>query len=291
MTRKDFVKNLTFTTLTMTTLKLSALGKLTDGLEDTSRMPALFVGHGNPMNAIEENKFVSGWRKMIESIEKPKSILCISAHWETKGTFVTAMNKPKTIHDFGGFPQKLFDVQYNAPGNPELASFTKKTIEKTDVQFDYEWGLDHGCWSVIRQMYPKADIPVIQLSIDYTKPLSFHLQLAKELAALRRKGVLIIGSGNMVHNLRKVDWENQNSGYDWAIEANEGFKKMIVDENFDKLIKLNELSSAYQLAVPTPDHFIPLLYTLGLKEKNEEPIFYNDAVVMGSLSMTSLKIG
>jgi 4,5-DOPA dioxygenase extradiol len=275
----------------MTTLKLSALGKLTDDLEDTAGMPALFVGHGNPMNAIEENQFVTGWRNMIVNIEIPKAILCISAHWETQGTFVTAMNNPRTIHDFGGFPQKLFDVQYKAPGNPDLAAFTKKTIQSTDVQLDYNWGLDHGCWSVIKQMYPKADIPVIQLSIDYTKPLRYHLALAKELTALRSKGVLIIGSGNMVHNLRKVDWEKENSGYDWAIEANEGLKKMIKNEEMDKLTSLNTMSSAYQLAVPTPEHYIPLLYTLGLKEKDELITFYNDTMVMGSLSMTSLKIG
>ncbi len=291
MTRQEFIKNLTFTTLTMTTLKLSALSKLSYELEETAKMPALFVGHGNPMNAIEENEFVAGWRNMIKTVEKPKSILCISAHWETKGTYVTAMEKPNTIHDFGGFPQELFDVQYNAPGDPVLAAFTKKTVLNASVQSDYSWGLDHGCWSVIKQMYPEADIPVIQLSIDYTKPLSFHLQLAKELAALRRKGVLIVGSGNMVHNLRKVDWGNENSGYDWAIEANDGFKKMILNEEYDKLTNLNALPSAFQLAIPTPEHYIPLLYTLGLKEKDEETVFYNDALVMGSLSMTSIKIG
>lgn len=291
MTRESFLKTLTFTTLTMTSLKLSALGSLSTDLDETSRLPVLFVGHGNPMNAIEENEFVTGWRTMIEKVERPNAILCISAHWETQGTFVTAMNNPRTIHDFGGFPQKLFDIQYNAPGSPELASFMKETIKSTDVQPDYAWGLDHGCWSVIRQMYPMADIPVIQLSIDYTKNPVFHFALAKELAALRRKGVLIIGSGNMVHNLRKVDWEKENSGYDWAIEANEGFKKMILNDEVDKLTKPKELSSAFQLAIPTPEHYIPLLYTLGLKEKDEETVFYNDALVMGSLSMTSLKIG
>lgn len=276
----------------MTLLNITDLDKYITGFEETIRMPILFIGHGNPMNAIEENEFVYGWRKMIEGISKPKLILCISAHWNTKGTFVTAMENPKTIHDFGGFPPQLYATQYNASGSREFAQHIKNLVTKTNIQLDYDdWGLDHGCWSVVKQMYPLADVPVIQLSIDYTKPFSFHFDLAKELISLRNKGVLIIGSGNMVHNLRKVDWGNENSGYDWAIEANNGFKSMIINEDYNNLVKINDLSSAFQLAVPTPDHYIPLLYTLGLKEKDEPIVFYNDAVVMGSLSMTSLKIG
>ncbi len=275
----------------MTTVKLAALENMVDSFAETPKMPALFVGHGNPMNAIEENLFVAGWRKMIENIDKPKSIICISAHWETRGSYITAMDKPKTIHDFGGFPDSLYKVQYNASGDPILADLIQKTIHTGEMQLDYNWGLDHGCWSVVKQMYPKADVPVIQLSIDYTKSMSYHFNLAKELAILRRKGVLIIGSGNMIHNLRLVDWENQHSGYEWALEANDGFKQMILHEEFDKLINYKKLASSFQLAVPTPDHYIPLLYVLGLIEKDEMTEFYNDTVLMGSLSMTSVKFG
>jgi 4,5-DOPA dioxygenase extradiol len=291
MSRNEFIQSLTFTSILMTTTKLSALAGIVDALTPSSRMPVLFVGHGNPMNAIEENEYVTGWRNMVSGFEKPKAILCLSAHWETKGNYITAMEKPKTIHDFGGFPQALFDVQYPAPGNPKLAAETQELIRSAEVQSDFFWGLDHGCWSVIKQMYPKADIPVIQLSIDYSKPLRFHFDLAKELSSLRSKGVLIIGSGNMVHNLRRIDWQNEHSGYDWAIEANEGFKSMITNEKYDQLFDVQNVSEAFKLSVPSLEHYIPLLFSLGLKEKSDPLIFFNDALQMGSLSMTSLRIG
>lgn len=250
----------------------------------------LFIGHGNPMNAIEENRFVQGWRKTIQSVPIPQAILCISAHWETKGTFVTAMPQPKTIHDFGGFPKQLFDTQYPAKGSPELAKLTQEIVKSVPVKLDHDWGLDHGSWSVLNVLYPKANIPVIQMSLDYSQSGQFHFNLAKELKSLREKGVLIIGSGNMVHNLGRIDWQNPNGGFDWANEANEGFKKMILAEEYSKLARITEISSAFKLAVPTPEHYNPLLYILGLKEKSEQIAFFNDNTVMGSLSMTSIKV-
>jgi 4,5-DOPA dioxygenase extradiol len=258
------------------------------------KMPVLFLGHGSPMNAIEENEFVQGWIDMGKSLPEPSSILCISAHWETRGTNVTAMVRPSTIHDFGGFPRELFEVQYPAPGNPELAVELKHSIKKTEVGLDDKWGLDHGAWSVIKHLYPKADIPVVQLSMDYYQPPQYHYDLAKELSFLREKGVLIIGSGNMVHNLGLISWEKMDEpgfGYDWAIEANEKMKDLIQSNNHKALIDYKSLGKAVNLAIPTPDHFIPLLYSLALKEENEMVNIFNDKAVAGSLTMTSLKIG
>ena len=261
---------------------------------NTGRMPVLFVGHGSPMYVIEENEFTETWKKLGETIPKPKSIICISAHWETRGTHVTAMQTPQTIHDFGGFPSELYEIQYPAPGNPELAKEAIKAITGTQVQADEKWGLDHGTWSFIRRMYPKAEIPVIQMSLDYNKSPKEHYELAKELASFRDKGVLIIGSGNIVHNLRKVAWDKpdyEEYGFDWALEANEILKKLIVADDHKKLIDYDLLGREVQMAVPTPDHYLPLLYALALKNGNEELSLFNDKAVMGSLTMTSLKIG
>jgi 4,5-DOPA dioxygenase extradiol len=256
----------------------------------TEQMPLLFLGHGSPMNAIEENEFVEGFRNIAKSIPKPTAILCISAHWETSGTFVTAMENPKTIHDFGGFPRRLFEVQYPAPGSPELANEIKKIITKTSVGLDYNWGLDHGTWSVIKHLYPDAKVPVVQLSLDREKSPQYHYELAKELSSLRTQGVLIVGSGNMVHNLGHVDWNNPDGGYDWAINANNLLKKLISADDHSQLTNYVNLGDEIRLSIPTPEHYLPLLYILGLKEENETITFFNDKLVMGSLSMTSLKI-
>jgi len=272
-------------------MNLNKLNTLTDPFGSTEKMPVLFVGHGSPMNAIETNEFSLEWQKLGKSLPKPNAILCISAHWETKGTFVTAMEKPQTIHDFGGFPQALFDVQYPAPGSPGLADETKSIVTKTDVGLDQNWGLDHGAWSVIKHLYPGADIPVIQMSLDYYQNPQYHYDLGKQLAELRQKGVLIIGSGNMVHNLRAVDWGKPNQGFDWAIEANSKFKKMILDNDHKQLINYKSLGREVELSVPSPEHYLPLLYTLALKTENEEISFFNDTCVMGSLTMTSVQIG
>jgi 4,5-DOPA dioxygenase extradiol len=257
-------------------------------------MPVLFLGHGSPMNAIEENQFVQNFRNISKEIPKPNAILCISAHWFTNGTFVTAMEMPNTIHDFYGFPKELFEVQYPAKGSPELAAETKKILLPNLVEEDYNWGLDHGAWSVIRHLYPNADIPVIQLSIDYTNPAQYHFNLAKKLSKLREKGILIIGSGNIVHNLRMVDFRNINTvgyGYDWAIEAREKTNNWLLDGNFQNLIDYQKQGTFLQTAVPTPDHYLPLIYSLGLKEKSENLSLFNDELIGGSLSMTSVRIG
>jgi 4,5-DOPA dioxygenase extradiol len=292
MNRKTFIHSLTLTAMAGTALKLNALGKLTGAMGSTEQMPVLFMGHGSPMNAIEENEFVKGFRDAGKGITKPNAVLCISAHWETAGTFVTAMEHPKTIHDFGGFPKALYDVQYPAPGNPQLAKETKELVTKTEVGLDEKWGLDHGCWSVVKHLYPDADVPVLQLSIDYRQTPQYHYELAKELAALRKKGVLIIGSGNLVHNLRMVAWDklDETYAYDWAAEASDKMKKFILNGDHQQLVNFRSQGKAFDLAIPTPEHFLPLLYTLALKEENEKVTLFNDKPVAGSLTMTSVKI-
>ena len=260
----------------------------------TDKMPVLFLGHGSPMNAIEENEFVNGFRNAGKTIPKPSAVVCISAHWETRGTKVTAMKNPKTIHDFGGFPRALFEVQYPAPGHPALAEQIKEKTTKTNVGLDESWGLDHGAWSVIKHLYPAADVPVIQMSIDYTQPAKYHFELARELAWLRSKGVLIVGSGNMVHNLRLVAWDKMpvdDFAYDWTKEASLKMKEYILSGDYSKLIDFGQQGKAFELAIPTPEHFLPLIYTLALADKKEKISLFNDKAVAGSLTMTSVRIG
>ncbi len=273
-------------------MKLKDLEKWNQSLPNTEKMPVLFLGHGSPMNAIEENQFVTEFRKLGQELTRPQAILCISAHWETRGTFVTAMEHPQTIHDFGGFPQALFDVQYPAPGSPELALATQKLVTSTEVHLDDKWGLDHGSWSVIKHMYPDAKVPVIQMSIDYTQPAQYHYDLAKELAALRHKGVLIVGSGNMIHNLRRVAWDKLNApyAYDWALEAREKMNTAILTHDHQTLIDFRKQGTAFDLSIPTPEHYLPLIYALALQDDQDEVQLFNDEPVGGSLSMTSLKI-
>lgn len=254
--------------------------------------PLLFVGHGSPMNGIESNAFSQEWANRALNLDRPAAILVISAHWLTRGTRVTAMDSPRTIHDFGGFPQELFDVQYPAPGSPELAAETRNIVKAANIELDHDWGLDHGTWTVLRKMYPDASIPVIQLSIDYGKPAQYHYELARELAELRKKGVMIIGSGNMVHNLRMVAWDKLDVpgfGYDWAQEMHVLFKQKITQRDHDTLIHYEKMGRPASLAIPTPDHYYPLLYTLGLQQKDEQPVFFNDELVGGSLNMTSVE--
>jgi 4,5-DOPA dioxygenase extradiol len=276
-------------------VKANDFNKITSSFNNTDKMPVLFLGHGSPMNAIVDNEFVRSFQAIGEEIPPPNAVLCISAHWETRGTMITAMDMPPTIHDFGGFPQALFDVQYPAPGSPELASEVKNMVTKAEIGLDdHQWGLDHGAWSVIRNMYPKANVPVIQMSLDYNQTPQYHYELAKELAALRKKGVLIVGSGNIVHNLRMIAWDKFNVdgfAFDWAIEANERMKEYILTDNHQALIDFGNQGKAFDLAIPTPDHFLPLLYALALKEENEELSIFNDKAVAGSLMMTSVKIG
>jgi 4,5-DOPA dioxygenase extradiol len=269
------------------------LCQATAHLSASDPMPVLFLGHGSPMNAIEENEFVEGFRKVSSTIEKPQAILCISAHWETRGTQVTAMANPRTIHDFGGFPKALFEVQYPAPGSPMLAREVEKILDPVPVGMDQQWGLDHGAWSVLKHLYPEADVPVIQLSLDYTKGPRYHYELARQLAALRHKGVLVVGSGNLVHNLRLVAWDrlqDDNYAYDWALEASENMKYWLQDGDHERLIRFEAQGKAFQLAIPTPEHYLPLLYVLGLQDKTDQLSLFNDKAVGGSLTMTSVRL-
>lgn len=256
-------------------------------------MPVLFLGHGSPMNAIEENEFVEGFRAIGKTIPKPKAIVCVSAHWVTQGTLVTAMEQPKTIYDFGGFPQELYEVEYPASGSPTLAKEIQSLASKTAIGLDTEWGLDHGTWSVIKHLYPDADVPVIQLSLDYYQSPQWHYDLAKELRVLRKQGVLIVGSGNIVHNLSLVDWSrlSETFGFDWANEVMEKVKQSIINDDHQSLIDFESQGQAFNLAIPTSEHYLPLLYILALKEIGEEVVFFNDKAVAGALAMTSLKIG
>jgi len=270
---------------------------LTETLPHTGPMPVLFLGHGSPMNAIEDNAFSRRWEEAAASIPKPHAILCVSAHWETWGTMVTAMSHPRTIHDFGGFPQALYDVQYEAPGSPALAAEVRAAVRRVEVGLDGDWGLDHGCWSVVQRMYPAADVPVIQLSLDYTQAPQHHYDLAKELAPLRERGVLILGSGNMVHNLRRVVLPNRSVddfntpfGLDWALEARALFKELIDRRDHQPLIDYHTLGRPVALAVPTPEHYLPMLYVLALQDEHDELSYFNDQPVAGSLTMTCLKI-
>ncbi len=291
MKRNTFLKNIGLLSIGTYMGNIADLSKLTDGFSKADKMPVLFLGHGSPMNAIEENLWVDEFRALGKKLPQPNAILCISAHWYTKGTWVTAMEQPKTIHDFGGFPQALFDVQYPAPGDPKLAQETADLLEPVQVGLDETWGLDHGTWSVLKHLYPNANVPIIQLSIDYTKPPQFHYELAQKLKSLRNKGVLIVGSGNIIHNLRMVDFRNINNpgyGYDWAHEVQKTSNQWILDHNIDPLMNYQNQGKAFQLAVPTPDHYLPLMYAMGLRDNKDTPFLFNDDLVAGSLSMTSV---
>lgn len=295
MQRRDFLKMLAVLPAGGLLMNLKNFEQEIQSLPKTQRMPVLFLGHGSPMNAIEENQFVRGFRETAASIPKPLAILCISAHWYTAGTQVTAMEHPVTIHDFGGFPKALFAVQYPAPGSPSLAKEVKTLIEpNATVALDTNWGLDHGAWSVIKHLYPQADIPVVQMSIDYRQGPEWHFNLAKQLLHLRDRGILIIGSGNIVHNLGMVDFariQDVGYGFDWAAEARDKVNGYILNQNFTPLTQYEKMGKYMQLAAPTPDHYLPLLYVLGLHQKHDTIQLFNDELLAGSLSMTSVRIG
>jgi 4,5-DOPA dioxygenase extradiol len=255
-----------------------------------TRMPVVFFGHGSPMNTLERNKYTESWRALGESIPQPKAILCVSAHWYTEGTAVTAMEKPKTIHDFYGFPQALFDVQYPAPGDPRLAGRVRGLLEPVDVQLDESWGLDHGTWSVLKHAYPDAKIPVVQLSIDGTKPPAFHYEIGKRLAPLRDEGVLVAGSGNVVHNLRLMK-RGGGPAFDWAVRFNEKVREALASRDHRALIEFERLAEDARLAVPTPEHYLPLLYIAALQREDEPMSLVVDGYEMGSLSMLTAVVG
>jgi len=255
-------------------------------------MPALFIGHGNPMNAIEQSVYASAWSEAAASIPRPRVILCISAHWETEGTFVTDMPRPKTIHDFYGFPDELYQVQYPAPGSPELAERVRQLASSTHVHLDdaYSWGLDHGAWSVLRRMYPEADIPIVQLSLDRSQPPSFHYGLGRELQALRGEGVLILGSGNLVHNLRLLQWDAPGP-HIWAVEFDRLAATLILSGEHGRLVDYTALGESARLSIPTNEHYLPLLYILGLQQPGDPVSFFAEGLPLGSISMRSVRIG
>lgn len=267
----------------------STIRKLAEGPETDTTMPVLFIGHGSPINAIEDSEFSRAWASVAQSLPKPKAILCVSAHWETPGTRVTAMEQPKTIYDFYGFPPELHAKRYPAPGSPELARLTVETLKESHVQADTEWGLDHGAWAVLCRMFPKADVPVVQLSLDQKKPPAAHYELGRELRALRKNGVMILGSGNIVHNLREVVWED--TAYDWALEFDAKMKDLMLSGDHEAIIDYSKLGRAARLSVPTLDHYLPLLYVLGAQDKADGVSFFADKVTLGSMSMRSLKLG
>jgi 4,5-DOPA dioxygenase extradiol len=269
-----------------------AFSELT-ALQKSERMPVLFVGHGSPMNAIEDNEYRRSWQELGAqfgaSRPKPQLILCISAHWLTTGWQLTAMAKPRTIHDFGGFPQELFDQQYPAPGAPEVAQAISQCVQQPPIGLDVEWGLDHGAWSVLKPMFPKADIPVIQLSMDYARPSAEHVAVGQQLKALRDRGVLIVGSGNIVHNLRAARWNSRsNEAYDWAVDFDTKIAERIEKGDAAGLADFQQLGSLAQLAHPTYDHYLPLLHAVGATDPGEPVRFFNESYQLGSISMRSV---
>jgi 4,5-DOPA dioxygenase extradiol len=255
-------------------------------------MPAIFFGHGNPMNALGSNTYSNAWRRIGQTLPKPKAILSISAHWFVPKLAVTGTAAPRTIHDFGGFPQELYQVQYPAPGSLELARDVQKLLAPSQVAWDESWGLDHGTWSVLRHVYPGADIPVVQLSIDETQPASFHFQVGKRLASLREQSILIIGSGNLVHNLHAYGWgRHMPDPYDWATRFETTARELIRVGEYERLINYERLGPDALLSVPTPDHYFPLLYVLGSKQEGEAVSFPVEGVDGGSISMLTVKVG
>lgn len=254
--------------------------------DGVARMPALFIGHGSPMNALEDNEFSQAWTVLGRRLPRPKAVLCISAHWQTKGIQVTAMPHPRTIHDFAGFPQALFEVDYPAPGSPTLAARIQRLIP--DIKLDNDWGLDHGCWSILCHMFPSAEFPVLQLSLDLGMSTEQHYLAGRALDSLRDEGVLVIASGNVVHNLRALVW--QDVAHDWALAFSEQIKRLITERQDHAILNYLELNDAH-LAIPTPEHFLPLLYILGIRGENDKIDFLTDKTTLGAISMLSVRVG
>ena len=268
---------------------ITDLNRLRDRLKPSARMPVVFLGHGSPMNALERNRFTEAWRAFGAAVPRPRAILAVSAHWHVDGLAVTAMPRPRTIHDFYGFPEALYKVAYPAPGAPPLAATVQGLVRTAKVEADTAWGLDHGTWSVLLRMFPKADIPVVQLSLDRTRPPADHYALGRELAPLRRQGVLIVGSGNVVHNLRAMAWTDEP--FDWAVAFDRKAKDLMEGRDHQALIHYDGLGKDAALAIPTNEHYLPLLYALALQEPGEALGFFAEQVTLGSISMRSVKIG
>jgi 4,5-DOPA dioxygenase extradiol len=290
MDRKNFIKLISLAMAGPLVVKAEDALRELNKAELTEKMPVIFIGHGNPMHALADNNFTKALAKIEKTIAKPKAILVVSAHWLTRGTYVSVNKHPQTIYDFGGFPDELFKVKYEPSGAPELANEVKDKIKTVSVLADEQMGLDHGAWTILKHMYPKADIPTFEFSIDYSKPAQYHYELGKQLEFLRHKGVLIIGSGNIVHNLGMVDWKNPNGAYDWASEFDQNVKTFL-DKGDDKsLINYQSLGKSAQLSIPTNDHYLPMIYTLGLRSEKEQVSYLYESMEMGSISMRSFII-
>ena len=257
----------------------------------TAPMPAVFFGHGSPMNALEHNRYTAAWRRLGEGLPRPKAILAVSAHWYLRGTAVTAMETPRTIHDFGGFPRALFAVQYPAPGEPLLAQRVRGLLAPTAVALDKDWGLDHGTWSVLVHVFPNADVPVVQLSLDATLAPSDHYQLARRLAPLRDDGILILGSGNVVHNLGRIQWAEDAPPYDWATRFNTRVREALLARDHAALIDYAAFGTDARLSVPTPEHYLPLLYVVAQQTESGSVSLPVDGIELGSISMLSVAVG
>ena len=285
MHRRQFIQN---SLMAMTALQLKDLTELLptgyDGV-----MPAMFVGHGSPMNAIEENAFSNEWERIGKQLPLPQAILCVSAHWMTNGTTVAMTDKPETIHDFYGFPEEMYRINYPAPGSPAWALTVKDTVQTVSVQEDHDWGLDHGSWSVLKKMFPEANVPVFQLSLDAKASPEQHYALARELSGLRERGLLIVGSGNIVHNLRMAQWND--SAYDWTIEFDEQVKELINKGDHQSLVAFRKLGRAADLSIPTTEHYLPMLYALGASLPGDDLFYFNEKNTMGSVSMRSFVLG
>jgi len=254
-------------------------------------MPVVFLGHGSPLNALEQNRYSDTWRHLGKSIPKPRAILSVSAHWTTRGTAVTAMDRPRTIHDFGGFPPELFEVRYPAPGDPKLAARVRDLLTPVEVQPDKSWGLDHGTWSVLVHVFPDADVPVVQLSLDGTQPPGFHYELAKKLAPLRDAGVLIIGSGNVVHNLARIQWTDDAKPFDWAVRFNDKVRGHLAAHEHEALVNFATWGEDARLSAPTPEHYLPLLYVIAQQDQDEAVSFAVDGIEYGSIGMLTAVVG
>ncbi len=292
MERKQFLKFLALAPFTSAAMKLNDLKNITDSFTTSAKMPVLFIGHGHPMNAILDNNFTQSLTKLGKPIEKPNAVLVISAHWETVGTFVSTNPFPRTIYDFGNFDKKLFDIKYEPKGHPELAKELIKTIETVKIKEDNSMGLDHGAWTVLKFIFPKADVPVFEMSMDYSKGAEFHYSLGKELAKLRKKGVMIICSGNIVHNLNILDWNNIDAKpFDWNVEFDNLVKKNIDNRTFNSLVNFQNLGKAAKLSIPTTDHYYPMLYSLGMVQKDEPIKHIYEGYQYGGISMRCFKIG
>jgi 4,5-DOPA dioxygenase extradiol len=258
----------------------------------SSLMPAIFFGHGNPLNALQQNDYTKAWTAIGKTIPRPKAVLTVSAHWYLPGTFVTAMPTPRTIHDFGGFPRELYEVQYPAPGDPNLAQRIKKLLDPISVALDLSWGLDHGTWSVLRHVFPEADVPVVQLSIDETQPPAFHYEIGKRLATLRDEGILVIGSGNLIHNLHTYAWgRHEVEPFDWAVSFEKLARELMLKGDDAPLVDYESLGRDAMLSVPTPDHYLPLLYVIASRQQGEQVSFPVEGFDGGSISMLTVQIG